>query len=263
MPDGQVMPTSSRALLWVALGRQRVGKTTLLNTAVQYFRNQGSDIEVWNADQQNRSHSLSTFFPDACIPPAGGLADGRFWIEGQMVHQLGRRSHAVLDAGGGWTGFSALIEDVPVIQALAEHGTDVIGLFCVGPEQADLDYLQQFADSGSFLPKATVIILNEGLVTSGRSAAGAFSAVLGSPVVAAAVKRGAQVIFMPALSCMAEVTDRGISFADASEGLVKPGQAPMSLFDPLRVKDWWTKKIPAFFSRFPPEWLPATVDGPT
>jgi hypothetical protein len=61
---------------------------------------------------------------------------------------------------------------------------------------------------------------------------------------------------MPALGCMSEVTDRGISFADAAEGRVKPGQAPMSLFDPIRVREWWTKKMPQFFAQFPPGWLP-------
>ena len=144
MPDGHKSRMDQRSLLWIALGRQRVGKTALLNAAVQYFRALGCHIEIWNADQQNRTHSLSTFFADAAVPPAGGLADGKLWIEGQLVDQVNRRYHAVLDAGGGWTGFSSLIEDVPVIQALAQQGTDVIGLFCVGPEQADLAYLGHF-----------------------------------------------------------------------------------------------------------------------
>ena len=61
---------------------------------------------------------------------------------------------------------------------------------------------------------------------------------------------------MPALSCMAEVTDRGLTFEDAAAGVVKPGQAPMSLFDPTRVAEWWTRKMPAFFEQFPTEWRP-------
>jgi hypothetical protein len=31
----------------------------------------------------------------------------------------------------------------------------------------------------------------------------------------------------------------------------------MSLFDPTRVREWWTKKVPEFFDKFPPEWLPS------
>ncbi len=162
----------------------------------------------------------------------------------------------MLDAGGGWTGFSALVEDVPVIEAFASQGTDVIGLFCVGPGQADLDYLRHFSENGMFLPQKTVIVLNAGLVLSGRPAMGAFKPIFDSPVVKAAAKRGAKVVMMPALSCMAEVTDRGLTFADAALGKVKPGQPVMSLFDPTRVNEWWTKKVPAFFGQFPPDWLP-------
>jgi len=84
MPDGHKSRMDQRSLLWIALGRQRVGKTALLNAAVQYFRALGCHIEIWNADQQNRTHSLSTFFADAAVPPAGGLADGKLWIEGQL-----------------------------------------------------------------------------------------------------------------------------------------------------------------------------------
>ncbi len=262
MPDGQMKSAAGRPALWVAMGRQRVGKTALLNAAVQYFRAQGSQIQVWNADQQNRTHSLSTFFADAAVPPDGGLMDGRAWIERQISDQAARGYHAVLDAGGGWTGFSSLIEDVPVVESLGAGGVETIGLFVVGPEQADLDYLHRFAEEGVFLPKATVIVLNAGLVLSGRSASAAFEKVMASNVVEKALVRGACVIHMPALTCMAEVTDRGLTFADAAEGRVKPGQARMSFFDPIRVREWWTKKIPAFFDEFPREWLPLPMTQP-
>lgn len=256
MPDEAILPARRPRILLTAIGRQRVGKTVLLNTTVQYFRALGSHIEVWNADQQNRTHSLSTFFPDAGAPGAGGLIDAKEWIEGRLIDLVRHDYHAVLDAGGGWTGFSSLVEEVPVIGALGEQGISVVGLFCIGPEQADMDYLEHFAESETFLPKATVIVLNAGLVLSGRSAGGAFAAIRGNRAFKAALARGARAVMFPNLACMSAVTDRGISFADAAEGKVKPGQEPMSLFDPVRVRDWWTKKVPEFFGQFPDEWLP-------
>ena len=33
----------------------------------------------------------------------------------------------------------------------------------------------------------------------------------------------------------------------------------MSLFDPTRVNEWWTKKMPEFFGKFPPDWLPTPL----
>jgi hypothetical protein len=152
MPDSQFSRDGQGRLLRGALGRQRVGKTAVLNTVVQYFRAQGSEIEVWNADQQHRTHSLSTFFPDASVPPEDELRDNRRWIESKIKEQSERGYHAVLDAGGGLTGFSVLVEGVRVVEALEAMGTEVVGLFCVGPEQADLDYLDTFSRNGAFLP---------------------------------------------------------------------------------------------------------------
>jgi hypothetical protein len=60
----------------------------------------------------------------------------------------------------------------------------------------------------------------------------------------------------PALTCMSEVTDRGLTFEEAAAGRIKPGQQPMSMFDPTRVREWWTKRVPEFFDKFPPGWLP-------
>jgi hypothetical protein len=262
MPDGHFSRDGQRRLLMVALGRQRVGKTALLNTIVQYFRAEGNEIEVWNADQQNRTHSLSTFFSDASVPPEGGLVDTGGWIESMLKHQVEHGYHAVLDAGGGLTGFSALVETVPVIAALAAQGTDVIGLFCVGPEQADLDYLDTFSRGGIFMPEATMIVMNTGLVLSGRSPGAAFAPIAQNSALMAALARGAKVAMFPALTCMAEVTDRGLTFEEAAAGKVKPGQQPMSLFDPTRVREWWTKKVPEFFNKFPPEWLPSAPAAP-
>jgi hypothetical protein len=173
-----------------------------------------------------------------------------------LKDQAKRGYHAVLDAGGGWTGFSSLVEDVPIVDALALQGTDVIGLFCVGPEQADLDYLDTFARNASFMPKATMIVMNAGLVLSGRSPKAAFAPIMDNSALKAAVPRGAKIALFPALSCMAEVTDRGLTFEEAAAGQVKPGQQPMSMFDPTRVREWWTKKVPNFFGQFPLEWLP-------
>jgi hypothetical protein len=155
-----------------------VGKTALLNTAVQYFRAQGNPVRVWNADQQNRSHTLSMFFSDAEEVPDGGIEDGKTWIEGRIEDLIKCRYDAVLDVGGGATGFAKLVQEVPVLEAVEGSAIRVVGLFCIGPERADLDYLEQFAEVDMFMPRASVIVLNTGLVLSGRSAKGAFQSVL-------------------------------------------------------------------------------------
>lgn len=258
MLDGQGSSAERRSVLLVALGRQRVGKTTVLSAAVQYFGSQGCEFEVWNADQQNRSHSLSTFFPEALVPPVGGMVDGRLWVEERLNDQVKRRVNAVLDPGGGWTGFSSLVEDIPLVGVLGEQGVQVVALFCVGAERADLDYLEHYAEADLFMPQATMIVMNAGLVLSGQSAAGAFAPVRDHPAVRAAVLRGARIAVLPALGCMSKVTDMGVMFADAADGRARPGEEPLSFFDRARVNRWWRIEMPEFFRQFPAEWLPAS-----
>jgi hypothetical protein len=256
MPDGQIKPMERLPILWIAMGRQRVGKTALLNTAVQLFQASGNPVRVWNADQQNRSHTLSVFFPDAEEVPNGGIEDGKSWIEGRIEDLIKHRYDAVLDVGGGATGFARLIQEVPLLEAIEGSAVRVVGLFCIGPETADLDYLEQFAEVDMFMPAASVIVLNAGLVISGKSAVGAFNSILEHPAITSALKKGAKVAMMPALTCMSEVTDRGLTFTAAMNGEAREGGQPLSLFDRARVNRWWSRDVPTFFSKIPRDWLP-------
>ena len=121
MPDTNISPSGAEWLLLTTSGRQRVGKTALLNAMVQYCRSHGGRMVVINADQQNTTHSLSTFFSDARVPPASGsLEDNRAWIESEITQMVQGRYHAVLDAGGGWTGFASLADEVPLFASLEE-----------------------------------------------------------------------------------------------------------------------------------------------
>ncbi|GBR07851.1 MULTISPECIES: hypothetical protein [Acetobacter] len=259
MPDGQIKPLDRMPILWIAMGRQRVGKTALLNTAVQYFRAGGNPIRVWNADQQNRSHTLSVFFPDAEEVPNAGLEDGKTWIEERIEDLIRHRYDAVLDVGGGATGFSRLVQEVPLLEAIEGSAVRVVGLFCIGPETADLDYLEQFAEVDMFMPAATVIVANGGLVLSGRSIGGAFKPILEHSAIRAAMAKGGRLAMFPALSCMSQVTDRGLTFAEAAKGQAKPGGEPLALFDRARVNRWWTRDVPEFFANIPREWLPVAA----
>jgi hypothetical protein len=257
MPHGQIGIPGEKGVLVVVAGRQRVGKTTVANALVQYLGGLGCRFEVWNADQQNRSHSLSSFFPDALTPPPGGLVDGRIWLEQRLREQVKRRSNAVLDPGGGWTSFASLVREIPLVTALDAEGIRVIALFCVGAERADLDYLEHYAEADLFMPASTMIVLNAGLVLSGQSAIGAFAPIREHPAFRSAVGRGAQMATLPALGCMAQVTDRAITFDQAADGFAKPGQEPLSFLDRHRVHRWWRIEMPEFFQKFPPDWLPA------
>jgi len=137
------------------------------------------------------------------------------------------------------------------------RGIRVVLMYLLGNERADLDYLERFAEDSMFMPKATLLVFNAGLLTSGRSAKTAFTALMGHEVVLKAMAAGAKIVQMPALSCMAAVTDRGMSFAEFAAGRQPAGHPESSFFDHERVWLWLNRDMPNMFLRIPPEWLPA------
>lgn len=246
-----------RPVLIIVVGRQRVGKTTLLNTTVQFLRAHGGEVVVWNADKLNRTYSLSMFHRDVLEPPSADSEDVKAWLEDRFTHLVQHRYDAVLDIGGGDTPLARLVQEVPIVRTLERRGIRVLLVHVVGPEMADLDYLERFLAGSLLAPEATLIVLNDGLVLTGRSANFAFANVKQHPALADAVENGAEVVLMPKLACMSQVTDRGLTFAEAMDGVNKPGVPPLSFFDQERVATWWENDLPAFFGSIPPLWLPA------
>lgn len=105
---------SDDPVIVTAIGRQRVGKTALLNALVQIAQKRGAEIDIWNCDLLNRSHSLTTFHKGALAPPVGQTKDQRSWIEARIEEQIESR----LDVGGGWTALHELIEETPLVSYL-------------------------------------------------------------------------------------------------------------------------------------------------
>jgi hypothetical protein len=248
-----------RPILFIGVGRQRVGKTTFLNTLIQALREQGSELVIWNADLLNVTYSLSLFHPDVLEPPSADFEDVKAWLEDRIQDQIEGQYDAVLDVGGGETPLSRLVQEIPIVTTLERQGIRVVLAHVIGPEQADVDYLRRYTSHELFAPEATLIVLNAGLVISGRSAGNAFAAINRHPVIAEALSHGAEIVMMPPLSCMSQVTDRGLTFAEAAEGAKKESHPKLSFFDQERVAIWWGKAVPKFVASIPPLWLPSTT----
>jgi len=243
----------------MAVGRQRVGKTVLLNTIIQYVREHSGSLEIWNADTMNTSHSLSLFHEDAQAPGSARQEDVKKWLQHRFEDLVERRYDAVLDVGGGDTPLARLIEELPIAEALDEEGIRVVLAHVLGPETADLDYLANLLNEAAFAQEDTLLVMNEGLVLTGRSPELAFADVMKHPACKDAMAKGARVSWFPRLSCMSEVTDRGLTFRDAMNGVAKNEKGALSLFDKQRVRRWWGTEVNRFFSDDVPFlWLPGT-----
>src|SRR5580698_2518280 len=137
----------------------------------------------------------------------------------------GPRGHTVyLDLGGRGKTLRQWTRDLDPGPFLMEHGITPVLLYLLGSDLDDLAYLRDIETT--LKPRHTAIILNEGMVPSGRSPLAPFEPVISHSVFKTSVDRGAKVLKMPRLGCMQEVDRRGLSFGDAQSGLVKAGQEP-------------------------------------
>jgi hypothetical protein len=254
-----------KPVLLIALGRQRVGKTVVLNTAIQYLKERDAKFKILNSDTLNKTHSLTRFHNDTVEVPSSDREDMKAWLQAQFRAQMAERFDAILDVGGGDTPLERLIEEVPIVSVLQQHGICLVIALVLGPDMADVDYLERFTERSTLMPDGMLIVLNGGLVLTGRSTDFAFSEVMQHSAVNAAMANGALVSVFPRLACMQDVTDRHLTFTEAMNGAKGTGSQPFCPFDQARVHRWWTHEVPEFFGEIPPEWLPAIrerVDAP-
>lgn len=244
-----------KPVLMVVVGRQRVGKTSFLNALAQYLQERGAEFAIWDTDQMNTTNNMSVFHAQASSPSSERREDVKAWLEERFLDIAERRYDALLDVGGGDTPLTQLVEDVPVAAALAELGVRVVVVHVLGPDVADLDYLDRF-ERNLFTPEAVLIVRNSGLILNGRSDDVAFATLDGHAGLQRAVSKGAALVSLPRLACMSEVTDRGLSFAEAMNGKFGADGKGLSIFDRFRVRKWWTDELPRVFSEIPVEWLP-------
>ena len=141
--------------IW-GLGRQRVGKTTFLTALLDTVRAKGGMPEIWNADIQNQSSSLSVYYPEALVPRQRIQGEQRRWLEERIQTQLTQRQDAVLDIGGGATALQEVVDDGPIAELLASQGVRLTVVYVVGPDPADLDYLKDMKRRGLLLPDPVI-----------------------------------------------------------------------------------------------------------
>ena len=220
----------TNSVVMIVLGRQRVGKTTFINTAIQYMRKHGATFELWDGDQQNTSYNLSQFHPDTLRPPSHQFGEVRTWLMERFSDVMENRKSAVLDIGGGETPLSRLMDDAPIMEGLAECNVNVVLFHVIGPEAADLDYLTRFGENELFVSDRTVVVLNEGLVLTDMDAQRAFRANVRHPAISNVLKRGGCVVDMPRLECLSEIVARGLTYEAALKRETGTGSAPIDMF---------------------------------
>ena len=226
----------SRPKFIVPLGRGARGKTWWTRWAVERAQDQGRSIVLADADRTNAT--LSGYFAGVLTPPSADDDDMRDWFAAFCEQQIEERFTALIDLGGGDLMLKRIAREASLTELLESHGIEVVAVHLLGPDRDDLAYLRDMEADGLFAPAATILVLNEGLLPKGRSTQAAFQAVLDNPILQAAVRRGAKIVWMPRLAPAHEVDERRITFADAEASRVKEGQKPIGPFNRQIIANW-------------------------
>lgn len=248
-------PAETQPVLMIAVGRGRVGKTTVLNIFGQYFRKRDARLAMWNIDPHTRSGSLSEFFDDVDEPDHGGLSDRGKWLEAKISEQSAGGFDALVDVGGGDLVLSRMAANINLNRVAAKMGIKLVMIHVLGTDPGDLDHFRtNWASRISGCP--TILVMNAGLLDPEASPLTEFRHVFESDVVRKAHESGARSLLLPLLGCMKQVVERRVSFDDAGLDVFPGGVSPMSPFDQERVFQWWNEEIPPLIERLPREWLP-------
>lgn len=231
---------TGRAKAWFAIGPGRSGKTTLLRHLAERLAEGESEALFAALDPQNRS--LAGFLDDVQEPPTNDAAAVAKWLERLLRHLMATQQSALLDLGGGDTSLGRLLADVPdLADAMEEAGVSPVAIYTLGPRVDDLASLASFEARG-FQPRATALVLNQGLADPTVAREDAFARVLRHSAFKAAVARGAVPLWMPRLepSVAAEIEAKRLHFTDARDGVAPEGRevAPLGPFDRSRVRKW-------------------------
>jgi len=217
---GELPDVTGQPKIVFAGGRGKTGKSTFMRWAIERCIERGGEPVIADADRTNQT--LMAFFPTAIKPPSAEDDDVRLWLNDLADNQIERRNTAFLDLGGGDLTLKHWARDLDLAPFLTHHGITPVVFYLLGSDIDDLSYLRDLETV--FAPQRTCLVLNEGMVPSGRSPLSAFNPIIDHPVFESAVKRGALFLRMPKLGCMQEIDRRRLSFADAEAGRVREGQ---------------------------------------
>lgn len=240
---------SGQPKMIIAAGRGKVGKSVVLRWCIEWCLQRGGEPVIADADRTNPT--LLAFHPGASRPPSAEDEDVRLWLNDLVDTQIDTRKTVFLDLGGGDQALRQWSRDLDLAQFLTKHGITPVLLHLLGADVDDLAYLRDLETV--FAPQHTALILNEGMVPSGRSPLSAFGPIIDHAVFKAAVERGAVAVRLPRLGCMQDIDRRRLSFQDAEDGKVKPGQ---ERFPPTmqQMAALWRRAVPQAFAPILP-WI--------
>jgi hypothetical protein len=228
----------------VKIGRGRLGGSSMLT----YFGERAihAGRKTMMADGDVRNPMLSLVHPPssehgAPRPVSDQTSDGMAWITSTMNLAAQRNSSVLIDLGGGDRVLQDWSADVNFEQMAKALGYSVTGLFFCGPDFDDFTHILSIMEAGYFRPERSLLLLNEGMVGSGRSTDGAFDHILGDRRMEPLIEQGVKTILVPRLTCMAKLKASGLSYHDAIDNKAMANGERFGMAEAFFVKSWMEK----------------------
>ena len=246
-------------VLALRLGRGRTGGSTFLDLLVQLARAAGRNVLVCDGDRRNPT--LAALYPPgtpggATQPPSDEVPDGKEWLTDSISEAVRTASSLVFDMGGGDRTVQDYVREMDLVELCTAIDRLSLGLFFCGPDMDDFDHIVSIWRAGYFRPTRSLLVFNEHLVPQGRTAFGAFDAIMARPEFLELVDGGMEMIMLPRLPCLEVMRQAGLGFVDAAAG--RPGIKGVPL-DPVRqfmVKQWIAKVLANLERVGATEWMP-------
>src|SRR5438270_3414790 len=170
--DDLPVDTEQKPIFLVGFGRGRVGKSTFCRLVLDRAHHAGRQTVL--AADGDRSQTLASYYPSALKPDSAEDEDVGKFLTNILDKIALERVSVVLDLGGGDKSLATYGRQLELVEFCLENGIRPVVVYCVGPHSDDLKHVALMEESGVFQPEATIVVLNEGLISVGRTAHGAF-----------------------------------------------------------------------------------------
>jgi hypothetical protein len=240
----------------VGFGRGASGKSTVLSEIAYRALNKGRDVLVADFDAQSKS--LRGIFPDAIVPESDDLPVVKSTFS-RMLNRVGKeKKSAVVDFGGGDQFMKEMGKDLKLVEFCEKRGIQPLAVYVLSPDVENLRHCLSVFESGHFLPKHAIVVLNEGAIRVGKTTAGAFEATMKDPGFQKMVQSGVRPLVLNRLPCMdmvkgTEETPGPNDFYAAASG---EGENPLDMVESFMVETWLAEYEDKRLKLGIADWLP-------
>ena len=227
-------------------GRGRLGGSGALLALIQRARSQGRRVKPLDGDLKSRT--LAGYYrshtPDGVpiedgvsMPRSEDLADFKAWIAATLDAMANDRISRVLDISGGDRVMQEFLHDMNLLLFCGEIGAKLLSLCMLGPDIEDFNHIRAAVDAEVLHPGHMILLMNEGVIRSGQSPAGAFDIIKHHPDFLSLIDAGAVPVYMSRLPCMDAVREQKLDFYDVAAGRPGPvGQRPKATMQHMTGK---------------------------